>query len=88
MAEVLDEELGLIAAEVYWSVRGEMGLTLSDVMIRRLGLAYMTKGNGLQTAPKVARIMAMLLDWNRDQVKEQLRMYQDYLGLESGLNVQ
>jgi alkyldihydroxyacetonephosphate synthase len=87
MAQVLDEELGLIAAEVYWSVQGEMGLTLNDVMIRRLGLAYMTADHGLQIAPKVAGIMAGLLDWNHEKVREQLRLYQDFVGLETGFKI-
>ena len=82
LAAVLDPGLGLLAAEVYWSVQGEMAMTLIDAMTRRLGLAYLTRDNGLKIAPKVARIMAPLLGWTEAEEQAQVREYLDLMGRE------
>jgi len=75
LASVLDEESGLTAAEVYWAVQEEMALNLTDVMVRRLGLAYLTPDNGRRAAPKAAEFTAGLLGWTAEETQSQLETY-------------
>ncbi|MFH1090532.1 MAG: FAD-dependent oxidoreductase, partial [Pseudomonadota bacterium] len=75
LSAVLDQSLGLTAAEIYWAVQGEMALTLCDAMVRRLGLMYMSPDNGLELAPEVARVMAAVLGWTNKEVEAQLAEY-------------
>ena len=82
MAEVLDENLGLIVAEVVWASAHEMALTLEDMMVRRLGLTYLTADNGRSLAPRVACIMASLLKWTPDELQTQERTYKELLARE------
>ncbi|MEW6263710.1 MAG: FAD-dependent oxidoreductase [Thermodesulfobacteriota bacterium] len=79
LAAVLDEGLGLLAAEVTWSVQGEMAMTLVDAMVRRLGLVGLTPDNGLAAAPRVAGQMAGLLTWSEEETQRQLKAYHEYL---------
>ncbi|MEW5721611.1 MAG: FAD-dependent oxidoreductase [Thermodesulfobacteriota bacterium] len=82
LAAVLDPEVGLTAAEVYWAVEGEMALTLTDAMVRRLGLMYMTPDNGLALCRRVARIMAPLLSWKEEETRAQVEAYMAYVDRE------
>jgi len=88
LAAVLDQESGLTAAEVYWAVQEEMALNLTDVMVRRLGLAYLTPDNGRRAASKAAEFMAGLLGWTAEETQAQLETYHrllnDELGFKSG----
>ena len=83
LAAVLDHDAGLIAAEVFWAVQGEMGMTLSDVLVRRLALTYTTTDCGLKLVPKIAGLMASFLGWSDEETMEQIRGYQDLVGRES-----
>lgn len=84
LACVLDEETGLIVAEIHWVVQGEMAMTLCDAMVRRLGLTYMTPDNGAALAPRAAVEMASLLHWDEAEIQNQLQKYQAYLDAELG----
>ncbi|MBU2549608.1 MAG: FAD-dependent oxidoreductase [Proteobacteria bacterium] len=83
LASTLDTETGLTAAEVCWSVQGEMAMTLTDAMVRRLGLTYTTPDGGRESAPKVARIMAGILGWDEEEFRKQLAAYQELLERET-----
>ncbi|MFH1138097.1 MAG: FAD-dependent oxidoreductase [Pseudomonadota bacterium] len=75
LSQPLDLEAGLRAVEVYWAVFGEMALTLSDAMVRRLGLTHASTDSGMSNAPKAAALMAQFLGWSRE---EEMRQLQDY----------
>ena len=79
LEQILDEELGLTAAEVYWAVRGEMALTLTDALVRRLGLTYTTPDSGLAAAGRVAEIMANILGWDRARIEREMATYLEYV---------
>ena len=75
LAKVLDEDLGLTAAEIYWAVAAEMAMTLSDVMVRRLGLTHLTPDNGRSLARAVAQEMSRPAGWSRREVNNQVQAY-------------
>ena len=65
-----------IVAELVHAVQREMALTLSDLLIRRLHIAYETHDHGIAAAPAAARVVAPLLDWNAAHIEAELARYQ------------
>jgi len=65
-----------IVAELLYAVEQEMALTLSDLLIRRLHIAYETHDHGNAAAPAAARVVAPLLDWNAAHIEAELARYQ------------
>lgn len=65
-----------IAAELIYAVEQEMALTLADLLIRRLHVAFETHDHGAAAAPAVARVVAPLLDWNAAHIEAELARYQ------------
>lgn len=68
-------ELPYIAAEIHWAVEQEMALTLSDILVRRLHVAFETHDHGASAAPAVARVAAPLLGWNSARIESELARY-------------
>ena len=90
LGAVINPDSGLITAEVYWAVFGEMALTLTDVMKRRLGLTYSTEDNGHLCTANIAKLMANLMNWSEQETSRQIEDYQhstalDLLFKETGL---
>ncbi|MDQ3697600.1 MAG: glycerol-3-phosphate dehydrogenase/oxidase [Gemmatimonadota bacterium] len=91
-----DESLGApiipplpyIAAELHHAVSSEMAMTLGDILIRRLHVAFGTRDHGLEIAPGVAELVAPLLGWNSATVEAELARYEDdvlrMFGVEEG----
>jgi glycerol-3-phosphate dehydrogenase len=67
--------LPYIAAELVWAVEREMALTLGDLLIRRLHIAFEAHDNGLSAAPAVARVVAPLLGWSAKRIEAELSRY-------------
>jgi glycerol-3-phosphate dehydrogenase len=65
-----------IVAELVYAVQHEMALTLSDLLIRRLHVAFETHDHGIAAAPAAARVVAPLLDWNTEHITAELARYQ------------
>ena len=68
-------ELPYIAAEIHWAVGREMALTLADILVRRLHVAFETHDHGVSAAPAVARVAAPLLGWTGERIEEELARY-------------
>ena len=64
-----------IWAEVDIAVREEMALTLSDVLVRRLGLFYEAADQALAVAPDVAARMAGMLGWDSTRTSDEVAAY-------------
>lgn len=62
-------------AEVVWAVEKEMARTVEDVLARRLRLLFLNAEAALSIAPKVASIMALMLDKNEDWEKRQVEEF-------------
>jgi glycerol-3-phosphate dehydrogenase len=68
-------ELPYIAAEIHWAIEREMALTLADILVRRLHVAFETHDHGAAAAPAVARVAAPLLGWTREHIDAELARY-------------
>lgn len=68
-------ELPYIAAEIHWAVEQEMALTLADILVRRLHVAFETHDHGASAAPAVARVAAPLLGWTEKRIESELAKY-------------
>jgi glycerol-3-phosphate dehydrogenase len=75
LAANISPGLPYIAAELHWAVQHEMALTLADLLIRRLHIAFETHDHGLAAAPAVARVVAPLLGWNTRRIEAELGRY-------------
>jgi glycerol-3-phosphate dehydrogenase len=73
LAEPLDPALPYTGAEVVWSVRQEMALTVEDVLARRMRALFLNARAAIRMAPRVAELMARELDrdlgWQSRQVE-------------------
>lgn len=64
-------------AEVDVAIRDEMALSLSDVLVRRLGLFYEAKDQGVAVALAVAERMSGALGWDAARVEREAREYNE-----------
>jgi glycerol-3-phosphate dehydrogenase len=68
-----------IQAEVLYSVREEMAVSLEDVLSRRLGLQYFDWRLAAQAAPSAARILARELGWCADRARTEVGSYTELI---------
>ena len=78
LLEVLHEGTGAIGAELLFAVRREFARTLTDVLARRVLLAF-EPGHGLEVAERAARMLGERLGWDADQQAAELAEYHDWL---------
>lgn len=64
-------------AEVELAVREEMALSLSDVLVRRLGLFYEAAGQATEVAEEVAERAGRLLGWDAARVAREVAEYKE-----------
>ena len=67
--------LPYIVAELHYAVEQEMALTLGDLLLRRLHVAFETRDHGLAAAPAVARAVGPLLGWTEADYAARLAEY-------------
>lgn len=72
-----------VLAQVRYAVAEEMALSVSDVMLRRMGMG-LRPGNGLAAARRVAEVMADVLGWDEARVTAEVERYQADLYLMRG----
>lgn len=73
--ECISETLGLYKAQVEWAVTNEMAVTVEDVLSRRTRCLLLDAAASLKVAPKVARIMATLLEKDEKWVTTQIHQF-------------
>lgn len=78
-AHVIDGASGAVGAEVVLAVREEFARTLTDVMSRRILLAF-EPNHGRAAEREAARIMAGLLDWDEQRIEREIADYHGWLG--------
>jgi glycerol-3-phosphate dehydrogenase len=76
LGDPLGDGIPYIAAEVVWAVEREMALTLADILVRRLHVAYETRDHSLSVAPAVAGLVAPILGWSAEDVATELAHYE------------
>ena len=81
--ENLHPDFNFIAAEVVWSIREEMAVTVEDVLARRIRALFLDARAAIEMAPKVARIMAQELEkdevWEKTQTAAFTAMAKGYI---------
>ena len=77
-SELIDSSIGLTKAEIEYVLVEEFPKTLTDLMARRLILAF-EKGHGLDAIEKIAKIAAGKLGWNINEAARQIEGYKAWL---------
>ncbi len=81
-AGYLSESLGIMRAQVIWSVREEMARTLEDVLARRTRALFLDARESIRMSKEVAELMAHELGkdeaWKEQQLKEYRALAQQY----------
>ncbi|HEV7838835.1 MAG TPA: glycerol-3-phosphate dehydrogenase C-terminal domain-containing protein, partial [Gemmatimonadaceae bacterium] len=75
LAQPLVPSLPYTAAHLVYAVRREMARTLSDVLIRRMHLAFETRDHGLGVSAQAADIISPLLGWDEDEKSARIREF-------------
>jgi len=74
LASYLNQDLGIIKAQVVWAARNEMARTVEDVLARRTRALFLDAKESVRMAPEVAQILAKELDfdikWEENQVEK------------------
>lgn len=67
LAQPLSGKPALLAAEVDFSIREEMAVTLEDFLLRRSGLSWLASYTLREAAPAVADLFASRFGWNANR---------------------
>jgi glycerol-3-phosphate dehydrogenase len=78
LLEVLHEGTGALGAELLFAVRYEFARTLTDVLARRVLLAF-EPGHGLEVADRAAALLGERLGWDADRQAAELAEYRRWL---------
>ena len=78
LADVLHPGTGALAAELLFAVRHEFARTLTDVLARRILLAF-EPGHGLEVAEHAADLLGDRLGWDGDRRAAELAEYRTWL---------
>jgi glycerol-3-phosphate dehydrogenase len=74
-------------AELIFSVKYEMAMTVEDILSRRSRLLFIDAQAAIEAVPAVAKIMAKLLNedqqWEEEQVSSFLTLADGYLAVKS-----
>lgn len=76
LKERISPESNDIFAQVVYSVKEEGAKTVSDIILRRMRLG-MTTSRGAEQAGKIAELAGEYLKWSPDEIKQQVRQYQE-----------
>lgn len=76
LARRIARELPYLLAEVVYAVEREMAMTLADVLVRRLRIAYELADHGRATARVAAAVLAGRLGWDNARTRAELERYE------------
>ena len=78
LGEVIDPTTGLLAAELVFAVQVDLAQTLTDVLARRVLVAF-EPGHGLSFLDRAVAVLADHLGWDDDRVEEEIAEYHRWL---------
>ena len=81
LARRLGEGIPYIEAEVVYSAREEMVVSLTDFMVRRSFIYYEDRDQGLGCAERVAELLGRELGWDDEERKRQVEQYRGVVEL-------
>jgi len=76
LARRIVRELPYLLAEVVYAVEHEMAMTLSDVLVRRLHLAFEVADHGRSAARVATAILAGRLGWDNTRARSEIARYE------------
>ncbi|MFT4288029.1 FAD-dependent oxidoreductase [Nocardioides sp.] len=79
LLEVVHEPTGAIGAELLFAVRHELARTLTDVLARRVLLAF-EPGHGRDSLDAVLAVLAPRLGWDEQRCAAEVEEYDEWLG--------
>jgi glycerol-3-phosphate dehydrogenase len=79
LAEQLISEPPVIAAEIIYSVRSEMAVTLSDVVFRRTGIGSVGHP-GKALLEKIADLLTKELSWSEETKQQEISRVEEVFG--------
>ena len=71
----LDPGLPYLAGELRWGVSHELALTLGDLLIRRVPVAFERRDHAVALAARAAEIVAPLLGWDDERATIEIERY-------------
>jgi glycerol-3-phosphate dehydrogenase len=75
LANAVVENLPYVWADLEYSVKNEMCLTLADFMIRRTSIFYRMKDGGLAVIDRIVEKMTKLLGWDDARKQKEIEEY-------------
>lgn len=78
LGQLIDPAAGAIGAEIVFAVREEFARTLTDVMARRVLLAFEST-HGRDAIPATAALMAEQLGWDAQRTEQEIAGYEHWL---------
>ncbi|MDQ6885799.1 MAG: glycerol-3-phosphate dehydrogenase [Gemmatimonadota bacterium] len=75
LAERVEPSLPYVMAELRYGIEREMAMTLGDLLIRRLRVAFETTDHGMRAAQSAVAIAAPLLEWDPSRQRLELDRY-------------
>jgi len=76
LARRIVRDLPYLLAEVVYAVEREMAMTLGDVLVRRLRIAYEVADHGRSTARVATAVLAGRLGWDNERARAELSRYE------------
>jgi glycerol-3-phosphate dehydrogenase len=76
LARRIVRELPYLLAEVVYAVEREMALTLADILVRRLHLAFEVADHGRAAARVATAILAGRLGWDNGRARAEIAKYE------------
>jgi glycerol-3-phosphate dehydrogenase len=74
-SQKLHPAYNFMQAEVIWAVRNEMARTVEDVLARRIRVLFLDAKAAMETAPRVAHLMAEEMKYDKSWEAEQLAAF-------------
>lgn len=65
-----------LQVEVIYAIRQEMAQSIEDILLRRIGLQFVSWKAAAQAAPVVGQLLARELGWSRPQMQQAVAVYQ------------
>ena len=76
LARRITRELPYLLAEVVYAVEREMAVTLADVLVRRLRIAYETADHGRAASRVATAVLAGRLGWDNERARSEIARYE------------
>lgn len=84
LAEVVDDETGVIAAEVVFAFTHELATTLTDCLLRRT-MVGLNSSRGLKVVEVAAAVAGKHLGWSESRIEEEIAAYRNAIAIRDPL---